>query len=72
VIFHVHAWDAIPRGRHHEAVVEADFERARFDIAVPVRSAFAAEAQVPFADDTGFVPDLFQDGGDGWRAGRNA
>ena len=65
VVLDVDARHAVARGRDDEAVVEADFERAGLDLAVPIGLA-VAEAEVPFADDAGGVAGLLQDRRPAW------
>ena len=62
-IFDIHARRTIARGWNAEEAGEADFQRAGLDLAVviglarhcAVRPAFAAEAEMPFADGRGLV-----------------
>lgn len=68
-IVDVNGGDAVAGGGHDEAVVEAEVEWAGFDFAVPVGAAIRAEAEVPLADDGGFVAGGLHDGADGGGAG---
>ena len=59
MVFDVDARHAIAGGRDDESVVEADFERAGLDVAVPIDLA-VAQAEVPLADDTRRVAGLLE------------
>ena len=72
VIFHIHARHTVAGRGHEEGVVEANLERAGRDLAVPIRPACAAETEVPFTDDAGFVSGGFQKRGKCGRARRDA
>ena len=67
MVFHVNLWHTIVRRRQQEATVEADFERTRIEVAVPVRPfSFFAKAKMPLADDGSFVASPFQNRRDGF------
>ena len=70
MVFDIDARDAIAGGGNQVAVVEADFERAGFDIGVPIEIA-RAETEVPFADDAAGVAGRFQSAGKRLCARRN-
>ncbi len=60
VILHEDLRHAVVGGGQEEDEVEADFERAGVQLAVPVGAAVAAEAEMPFADHGGAITGLLQ------------
>ena len=67
VIFDIDAGDAVARGGDEKAIVKADFQRAGFDVAVPIEIA-RAEAEVPLADNARLVAGRFERAGECRRA----
>ncbi len=67
MIFYVNLRHPIVGGGEQEVEVETDFPGAWFECAVPVGPFGTAQAQVPFADDSGFVAGRFHNGSDGFR-----
>ena len=62
VVLNIDARDAVAGRGDEVGGVEADFERSRRDVAVPVDIAIT-QTQVPLADDGGRIPGLFQNRG---------
>jgi len=64
VIFDEDAGDAVAGGGDKESGIEAEFERAWADIAV-INGGSVAETEVPFSDESGGVPGVFKESGEG-------
>ena len=60
VVFDEHERRFVVRARRAEEVVEADFQWSRFEFAVPIGVAVAAETVVPFAHRGRAVANGFQ------------
>ena len=56
VVFHVDLRYAVISGRQEEAGIETNLKRPGLQLAVPVRTIFATETQVPLPDDRGGIP----------------
>src|SRR5205085_582295 len=59
VVLDVNTRHAVAGRGQKEAIVETEFERARLDVTIPVEF-WAAEPEVPFADDAGGVTGALQ------------
>ena len=56
VIFNPHARHAVHGGRNDVGIIETDFERAGFDLAIEIELRLAvAQTKMPFADHSGVV-----------------
>ena len=73
MIFNPNAWYAVHGGGNDVTIVEADFQRARFDFPVEIHFGLTvAETKMPFADNTSLVTGLAQHGRKGKPAWFNA
>ena len=70
-VFHEDGWHPVCRCREDKGIVEPEFIGARTNTLIPVFLGCAAQAQVPFAHDTGFVSCGFQHGRQGELIGRD-
>ena len=61
VVFDIDTGNTIICIWKQKAIVEADFQWAGFDAAVPVGSGWRAKAQVPFTDDGGGIAGLLEE-----------
>ncbi len=68
VVFNVDLGHAVVGGGEDEGLVEADFEGAGLELAIPI-GLFVAEAEVPFADDSGAVSGGLEERWEGGGAG---
>ena len=59
VILDIDEWRVTVHDRHAEVVVEAEFQRPRLQVAIPIGRLFS-EPKVPFADAGGVVAAFFQ------------